>query len=877
MAFQPLKFIQTLFRTASVFLLAAGGAAVVVAIFLIHQVTTGLPDVKTLKEFKHSNTTEVFSDDGRKIAEFTAERRYPVQFERLPKHVTHAFIAAEDAHFYEHHGIDFLGILRAVVSNLTRGKFAQGASTITQQVARGILLSSRRKEITRKIREMILARQMEKELTKSEILSLYLSDIYLGHGAYGIGAAAQNYFRKKVENLTLGEASMLAGLPQRPNDWDPFKNPGAAKRRQQYVLKRMVEEKFITLEEAKVAVKEPLRMYSLEDLNHSVCPYFSEYVRQYLMNKYKSEKVLSEGYKVYTTVRYDFQKAAEQSVVHGLRAVDKRLGWRGVAVHLDANEKIQSVLALSHEEIVEKLTPARLLRPDVELTSKKLDYDLSEFQASNSPYFGETPVREGEIYSAVVIRIEDTRVTGRIGQTPFVMPFSAMEWAIAKDVNNVPSKLVRPGDVIKVRVEKSERHRGFAQVSLEQEPEVQGALLSYEIQTGYVRAMVGGSDFGRSKFNIALQAKRQVGSTFKPIIYASAIDKGFSPASIVTDSPLVFKYEGQLDADNVGQTWRPKNYSGSFQGEIPLRLALIRSMNVPTVKVVNDIGIDYVIQYAKNMGITSPLARDLTIALGSWSSSLEELTRAYAVFPRWGEPLSLIYVRKVVDRSGRILEENIAPEFDPAAFSANPDPTKPLPKTVISPQTAYVMTDLLRAVIRDPQGTGGAAGVVPGAVAGKTGTSNDHRDAWFVGFSPHVMTGVWVGFEKDKPLDPQETGGKAAAPIFGEYMTAVVKEYPKVDFPIPDEITFAYIDRETGRLATSSSPRRVRVAFKVDAVPNLAGDNLPSIGEPGAGSGTRHTSQAAPAVPGSPSLETTPNRPVPSEGTDDFLRQGYQN
>lgn len=870
MEWKPENLVRGAFKTVSVMVVA--GILVVLAIGLLFffQITRGLPDVAKLKDFHHSHATEVYSDDGRKIGEFTTERRYPVQFEQIPKHVIHAFLAAEDSHFYEHKGIDVAGIIRAMVSNVVRGRFAQGASTITQQVARGILLSTRKKEITRKVREMILARRMEESLTKNEILSLYLSDIFLGHGAYGIGAGARNYFRKSVSELTVAEAALLAGLPQRPNDWDPFHNPHTSKRRQQYVLKRMVEERYLTPEQAKQAFLQPLKLFVVEDLTNTVAPYFTEYVRQHLMNRYGSDRVLNEGFKVYTTVNYDLQSLAEKSVTKGLRAVDKRLGWRGVTVSIASKEKQEEFLNTVHEDVLEELTPARILTAAIDPKSKKMDFDLSAIQSPDSPYFGPTPLREGAYYKALVYEINDGGKFAmvKIGKTSAVLGASGFEWVKDKE-KDLPvdkiSKILKVGDVIHVHVDKIDKRAFLVQVTLEQEPEIQGALLSYEVNNGFVRALIGGSDFSKSKFNIALQAKRQVGSTYKPVIYAAALDKGFSPSSIVTDSPIVFKFEGQLDADNAGEPWRPKNYSGKFEGDIPLRLALVRSMNIPTVKLFNELSIDYVINYSRGLGITSTFQRDFSIALGSWSSSLEELTRAYAVFPRLGKPIALTYIRRVEDISGKVIEEHTNGENAVIPPNlVNPDPQLAEQGLVISPQTAYVMTDMLRGVVRE--GTGTAAAVVPGA-AGKTGTSNDHRDAWFVGYTPHLMTGVWLGYEKDKPLDPSETGGKAAAPIWADYMVQAVNRYPKTDFSIPDDITFAYIDRETGRLANSTTAKRVRVAFKAGTAPNAKADNVLRVGDPG----THVTARPAGDV-----REAAEIPAVKQDETSDFLREGYQ-
>ncbi|MCB0417000.1 MAG: PBP1A family penicillin-binding protein [Bdellovibrionales bacterium] len=881
--------LRSFFRSFSVVVFAAAAGGILAGFIFLFSLWQGLPDVATLKDFRHSHSTEVYSADGAKIGEYTVERRYPVKFEDIPINVKRAFIAAEDSNFYEHGGIDFVGIARAMLTNVMAGEYAQGASTITQQVARSILLATRKKELTRKIREMILARQMEKALSKDEILSLYMSEIYLGHGAYGIGAAARNYFQKEVQDLELAEAAVLAGLPQRPAEWDPFRNPGKCKQRQRYVLKRMVDEGYINQGDAEEAYARPLKLYPLKKL-YRASPYFTEYVRTYLMGKYGDENVLREGYKVNTTVRYDFQQLAEKALEKGLREVDKRIGWRGPIKHLDGEEAQKKFLDEVHDTVMLEVGSARIL-PAVISNDERLPYDLTLAEDPTSPYFGKTLIKQESYYDALIQRVSDDHQMAYaiVGETPIEMPFDGMKWVT---INERPirsiSQILVAGDVVQVRVDSIDKTTGKVLASLEQQPEVQGALLSYEIDTGFVVAMVGGTDFAKSQFNRAIQAKRQVGSTFKPLVYAAAFDKGFSPSSIVTDSPVVFRQDQadmsvQENQDAVveegasaADDWKPHNYGGKFKGEIPLRTALIRSMNVPTIKLLNEIGVDYAIQYARTLGITSPLPRDLTIALGSWSTSLEELMQAYAIFPRLGKPASLVYIERVTDTGGNILEEydlkkTSSPLQNVDLAGEDPERSPPDDGLVISPQTAYVMTDMLKGVVTE--GTGRRAHIAPN-IAGKTGTSNDFHDAWFIGYSPHVMTGVWVGFDDQKPMAYGEGGGKSAAPIFAEYMKYVVEQYPKVDFPVPDDIVFAYVDRKTGYLATSSSEDRVRVAFKGNAVPRSDGSNVPRVSEPGIQRVTTGNEQTN-ETPNDENAAVTPS-PRPEEDMSQLLRDGYE-
>ncbi len=819
------KFFRAIFQTVTLFIFTILVLLIISGALFFYFIIKNLPSVETLRDYRPPNGTEVFSSDGKKIAEFSRERRYRVEFSDLPKHVINAFIAAEDSRFYEHKGIDPSGILRAMLSNLIKGRYAQGGSTITQQVARSIVLGTRQKNIIRKIKEILLAWKLEKELSKNEILLLYLNEIYLGHGAFGIGAAAKNYFNKTVQELSLAEAALIAGLPQRPNDWDPFRNPLIAKRRQEYVLKRMEEESFITPEEKKEAWEKPVKLYLLENYNALMAPYFTEHIRVNLMNKFGAETILTSGYKVFTTLNYKYQKEAERAIEIGLREIDKRLGYRGVTLHLESDLEIFAMLSKIHDEIMNKVSQIRILEPLISPNDYKLSYDLESISSKRSPYFGLTPLKEGEYYKAVVVGVDDKNVYIKIGQTNALLNSSGTSW-ISNNGKIVLKDLFLKGDVIEVKVDKIDRLSKTVFVSLEQRPEIQGALLSVEVESGKVLAMVGGKDFEESKFNCATQAKRQVGSTYKPIIYAAAIDKGYSPSSLVNDSPIVFKFEGDLDAD-VDQSWKPRNYGEKFKGEIPLRTALIRSMNVPTVKILNQISIDYVIDYTKRFGITSPLQRDLSIALGSWSSSLEELLRAYIVFPRQGRPVKFKYIEKILDKDGKAIEI-----FDNDNLTENITQTSDsIPRGhIISPQTAFVITDMLRGVVRE--GTGWRAKAISRDVAGKTGTSNDHRDAWFIGFIPQLITGVWVGYEKDKPLHSNETGGQAAAPIWVEYMKEIVDDFPYTQFQAPDKVVFAYVDRNTGKLAGVSTTERVRVAFKEGSVPDKDGSNVLYIGEP---------------------------------------------
>lgn len=617
-----------------------------------------LPDISSLKNYHPNITSKFYSEGGELIGEFYLEKRIIIPITRIPKMLITAFISAEDSGFYEHRGISILSIVRAFFKNIIAGRIVQGGSTITQQVTKYFLLSPER-SLSRKLKEAILAYRVENELSKENILFLYLNQIYLGHGAYGVESAAQNYFGKHVEDLNLAECAMLAGLPRAPSKYSPFINSKGAKERQAYVLKRMLKEGYITTKQFKQALSTPLTLNTEENRQILKAPYFTEHIRRYIEGKYGSDALYKEGLLVYTGLNLEMQNAAQVSLASGLMDLEKRNKYQG--------------------------------------------------RKQNSG--------------------------------------------------------------------------------------VQGALMCMDPYTGYVRAMVGGRDFKKSEFNRAIQAKRQGGSAFKPIIYAAALDKGYTPATIIVDSPISY------DDPIRGEPWQPKNFDGEFRGPITFREALAKSINVVTVKILRDLGIDYTARYASILGITSPLNMDLTMALGSSSVSLLELTRAYAVFAAQGRRVEPIFITKVIDQNGKVLEEN-----------------KPQIEEVISPQTAYIMTNLLKGVVQN--GTGSKAQALGRPCGGKTGTTNNYVDAWFIGYTPDIVTGVWVGFDDDnQPLGGNETGSQAALPIWVQFMKEALKHKEVLDFPVPEGIVFVNIDSKTGRPATPNSTNIIPESFKEEIIP----------------------------------------------------------
>ena len=607
--------------------------------------THDLPSIETLKNYRPPTVTKIFSEEGEVIGEFFYEKREVVSLDRIPNYLIQAFIAGEDARFFQHKGLDYLAILRALFRNIFSGEMAQGGSTITQQVVKSLLLSPE-KSFSRKIREAILAYKIEKYLTKEEILFLYLNQIYLGHGAYGVAAAAENYFGKTIEKLNIAESALLAGLPQAPSKSSPYHHPQQAKKRQIYILNRMVEEGFISSNEAIKAAQAPYITRNKGKPSIEKALHFVEYIRRYVEEKYGKDALYKNGLQVFTTIDLYFQRTAQEAIESGLKDIEKR----------------------------------------------------GKYPSANMPF------------------------------TP------------------------------------------------------EGALICLDLETGYIKAMVGGRDFKKSQFNRATQARRQTGSAFKPIVYASALDKGFTPASIIVDSPIVFKWGDKK--------WKPKNFEGKFSGPTTLRNALTHSVNIVTVKIAQEVGIDYIRDYAKKLGISSALHDDLSMALGSSSISLYELSKAYAVFANQGNLFKPIFIKKILDREGNLLEENL-PLFYSEGSSQE--------EQILTPQTAFLMTYLLEGVVQ--YGTGWRARSLGRPVAAKTGTTDQFMDAWFIGYTPELITGVWVGFDEERSLGENETGARAASPIWVTFMSKILKDKPMKDFPVPEGVEFMKIDPKTGQVS----------------------------------------------------------------------------
>ena len=709
-----------------------------------------LPDVLSLKNYKPNLITEVYDDGNKLISEFYIERRVLLPLNNITPMMKLATLAVEDDQFYKHKGFNFKRIAGALWSNIKAGGVVEGGSTITQQITKTMFLTPER-TLFRKIREAILATRIEKNFSKDEILEIYLNQIYYGHSAYGVEAAALVYFGRHVNELTLPEIAMIVGLPRAPKLYSPYFSPERAKNRRNHVLKRMESLGHITHEEAEDAVKSDLKLKERGE-RKNFAPYFSEYIRQYVEDKYGSSGLYKGGLKVYTTLKTEHQEAAESAVEEGLREIDKRLGYRG---------------------------PLGNVKP----LGQYIDWrKVDEIEQKNFPDGRE---RNENRALGVVTEVMPEKVFVSTKDTRGYIYVKDMEWAHkhdpavdalsfgkAKNANEV----LKVGNVIDIKILEEKDKKGNLKFALEQEPVIQGALLCIEPATGFVSAMVGGYDFHKSKFNRAIQAQRQPGSAFKPIVYSASFEKGFTPASVFIDSPIIFE---EKDEEN----WKPANFEEKFYGPTNLRTALTHSRNVITIKLLQSMGVKHILEYARRLGIKSYLTPDLSLALGTSGVTLYELTSAYGVFSNKGIKTEPMAIKSITDKDGNLLEEN-----------------KPQEERVISEELAFITTNILQSVVQE--GTGWRAKTLGRPVAGKTGTTNNYMDAWFLGYTPDLIAGVWVGMDKDEPIGKNETGARAANPIWVRFMEKALKGMPVKNFQIPGGVVWTKIDRKTGLLAT---------------------------------------------------------------------------
>jgi len=691
-----------------------------------------LPQISALDDYAPNVGTRVYASGGEPIGEFAVQRRQVIGYDDISPLLRQAIIAAEDQGFYSHFGVSSRIIVTAIKDVLYGERY--GASTLTQQLARNLFLTNE-KTLERKIKELILTLQIEKRYTKNEILTLYCNHILWGHGTYGVEAAARLYFGKSAKDLELAEAALLAGIVQLPARQSPYVNVQAATRRRNYALQRMATEGFITQEDADAAMRRPV-VTAGRPPSGNLAPFFVEEVRQHLEERYGAKRLYESGLSVRTSLDLGLQLAAEAALEKGLRRLDKRKGWR---------------------------------KPTVNVASD--GHDPMEYRNAR----WSRPLAVGHIVPAVVTAAPaaGTRdsIALRIGDLSATLPRAGYAWTRQRS-----AAFLKPGDLVEVRIDELDGEARTAVVALEQPPAVEGAVVAIDNHTGQLRAMVGGYSFERSKFNRAVQAFRQLGSTFKPVVYTAAIDRGYTPASLLQDTPEEF------DVGPNQPPYAPQNYDRTFRGPITLRHSLEHSRNVTAVRLMQDLGADVVIEYARRMGMTTPLPPYLSLALGAAEGTLLETTSAYTVFPNQGVRMRPYGVMQVLDREGNLLEEN-----------------RPAAREAIRADTAYVMTSLLRGVTI--RGTAAAASTLKWPVAGKTGTVDDYTDAWFIGFDPEITIGVWVGYDQKRPLGPGETGADAALPIWIEIMRSYIERRGRdnvPEFSAPGNIIFLAVDRATG-------------------------------------------------------------------------------
>ncbi|MCT8266073.1 penicillin-binding protein 1A [Afifella sp. JA880] len=752
-----------------------------VAGFLLHRYNQDLPDYDVLAKYEPPVMTRIHADDGQLVAEYARQRRLYLPIQAVPDLVKAAYLSAEDKNFYNHPGIDVEGILRAIVSNLRNsgsGKL-QGASTITQQVAKNFLLTNER-TYERKIKEALLSLRIEQAYSKDRILELYLNEIYLGLGSYGIAAAALNYFDKSVNELTLAEAAYLAALPKAPENYNPFRDTERAVDRRNWVIDQMLENGYIRAEDAQKAKTEPLDVNPRPRGQYLFASeYFAEEVRRRLIDMYGSEKLYEGGLSVRTTLDPQLQALARKTLQKGLIAFDEKRGFRGPVDRIDIagdwGKKLGEVGGLS--DVPEWHLAVVLATGDGEAD------------------IGLKPKR------LISGKLSDERETG-------VLPVSNMKWA-KRSVKSA-SDVLSAGDVI--FVEEDADKKGV--YKLRQAPKIQGAMVAMDPYTGRVRALVGGFSFDQSKFNRATQAYRQPGSSFKPFVYATALDNGYTPSSVVMDAPIEIKAGDKI--------WRPQNYSNKYYGPSTLRIGIEHSRNVMTVRLAQDMGMPLIAEYAERFGIYDDLKPYLPMALGAGETTVLRLVTAYGTIANGGRKINATLIDRIQDRYGKTIyqhdqRECIGCEAQDWHGQAEPELIDQR-EQILDPMTAYQITSMMEGVVQ--RGTGSRVKVVGKPIAGKTGTTNEEKDAWFIGFSPDLVVGVFIGYDQPKPMGRGSTGGVLAAPIFADFMKVALADEPAKPFQVPPGIQLIPIDARTGLRASGAEGEKVIMeAFKPGTAP----------------------------------------------------------
>ncbi len=775
----------------SLFAIVMGLVGLGAILFGFYHFGKGLPDYQQLANYNPPVVTRIHAGDGRLMAEFAEEKRVFVPVQAMPKRLIRAFLSAEDKTFYSHPGVSILAIIKAAIINLryiNSDRRPVGASTITQQVAKNFLLTNE-VSITRKIKEVILSLRIERAFSKDQILELYLNEIYLGLGSYGIAAAALNYFDKSLDNLTLGEIAFLAGLPKAPNNYHPIRYPKAARARRNYVLNRMVEDGYIPMQTAFSETSKPVTIRPVSSTDSTRAEYFVEEVRRELMVRFGKPGLYGGGLSVRTTLNTKLQSIAESSLRYGLSAYDRRHGWRGPLGWVDLRKDWRSGL-----------------------NKYRLPNDVTDWLIAI--------VLEFQAEVALIAFGDGSRG---------ILPWTEMRWARVSHTNgkrrpraNRPSDILKPGDVIAVEPRSETNGITANSYSLRQIPEVSGGIVVMDPHTGRVLAMSGGFSASLSSFNRATQAKRQPGSAFKPFVYLAALDKGFTPSSQILDAPFVINQGPGLPR------WRPANYSKRFYGPSPLRLGLEKSRNLMTVRLAHNIGMDVIAQYAERFDLVKNMPRYLSMALGASETTLIRLTAAYATLVNGGRRVKPTLIDKIQDRTGKtIFRHDIRScnECSSKSWDTNEVPIlSESRKQIINPKIAYQVVSMLEGVVK--RGTGRRINTIRKPLAGKTGTTNDSKDTWFVGFSPDLTVGVFVGFDKPRPLGRGETGSSVAAPVFKKFMEEALKDRSAIPFRVPAGLELVRVNARTGRPATGTEKSVILEAFLPGTVPTRQGPVL---------------------------------------------------
>ncbi|HFD11346.1 MAG TPA: penicillin-binding protein 1A [Crenotrichaceae bacterium] len=726
-----------------------------------------LPDINSLKQVEYKLPLRVYTQDGKLLSQFGDQKRVPVSLDDTPENLINAFLAAEDDRFYEHPGVDYQGLLRAVIVYLKTGQKKQGGSTITMQVARNYLLSSER-TFERKLKEIILSLKIDKQFSKQEILELYLNKIYLGHHAYGIGAASYIYFGKKVADLSLDEVAILAGLPKAPSTDNPVTSPERAKRRRDYVLRRMLELGYINQQQHQHASEQPVISKVHNEQIQTLAPYVAEMVRQFMVDWY-GEDAYSKGFQVYTTINSKQQSQIENSLRNALHAYTQRHGYFGsIAKIVDFQEN----------------------------DTAQWDLVLANHQST------------GDTVPAVVTAVKKQSIVVYTGNNQYkTISWKGLAWALPYLAQGRTGKkptranqITTPGDIIRIRKDDAGLWK------LAQIPKVEGAMVALNPIDGAITALQGGFDFTKSKFNRVTQTQRQPGSGFKPIVYTTALEKGFTAASIINDAPIVF------DAAQNGDEWRPENFSHKFSGPTRLRVGLRTSRNLVSIRLMREIGIDTVRNTAIRFGFPEQqLPKSLTLALGSGTASPLQMARTFATFANGGYRIDPYFIQRIESADGKELFR--AKPKTACAQCSNPAPV------IIDPDVHYIMHSMLQDVVR--RGTARRAKALGRSdLAGKTGTTNDQRDAWFNGFSPTMVATAWVGFDSSIPLGSRETGSLAALPMWISFMKQALKNIPEKHFEQPENIVQVQIDPTTGLLAPANASNAITEIFRNQYAPS---------------------------------------------------------